>query len=126
MSKESTATSRSPERRMAKQGRPKGKTTSVVISVRVDEGVLAEIDRLLRFRFRAPVGRETYLRMILYGDEPPVSPAVEKGNLVRLDFRLPSPSVDELTKKVGDGNRSDFIRRILVGEETALSPPSVD
>jgi len=44
----------------------KSSSQSVVVSVRVDSGVLAEIDRLLEFRFRAPVGRETYLRMILY------------------------------------------------------------
>ena len=30
-----------------KQGRPKSATTSVVISIRVDEGVLDEIDRLM-------------------------------------------------------------------------------
>lgn len=107
---------------MAKQGRPKSATTSVVISIRVDEGVLEEIDRLMNFRFRAPIGRETYLRMILYGDEPPVSPAVERDNLVRVDFRLPSPSVAELAKRVGDGNRSEHIRRILMGLEECLSP----
>jgi hypothetical protein len=107
---------------MAKQGRPKSQTTSVVISVRVDEGVLDEIDRLMTFRFRAPVGRETYLRMILYGDEPPVSPAVEKGNLVRLDFRLPNPSVVDLSKRVGEGNRSEYIRRVLMGQEDPLNP----
>ena len=106
----------------ARQGRPKSRTTSVVISVRVDRGVLSEIDRLMRFRFNSPVGRETYLRMILYGDEPPVSPAVEQGTLVRLDFRLPDPSVHELSDHVGDGNRSEYIRRILMGLEPPLRP----
>lgn len=107
---------------MAKQGRPKSQTTSTVISVRIDEGVLEEIDRLLSFRFRAPIGRETYLRMILYGDEPPVSPTVERGNLVRLDFRLPDPSVVELTRVVDGGNRSEHIRGILMGQNPPLSP----
>ena len=107
---------------MSKRGRPKSRTSSVVISVRIDEGVLEEIDRLLQFRFRAPIGRETYLRMILYGDEPPVSPAVERGSLVRLDFRLPDPSAVELGDIVGDGgNRSEHIRRILLGLEDPLS-----
>jgi hypothetical protein len=94
----------------------------MVISVRVDEGVLNEIDRLMKFRFGAPIGRETYLRMILYGDEPPVSRAVEIDNLVRLDFRLPTPSVAELSRRVGDGNRSEYIRRILVGRRPTLTP----
>ena len=76
----------------------------------------------MNFRFRAPLGRETYLRMILYGDEPPVSPTVEQGQLVRLDFRLPDPSVDELNGEVGDGNRSEYIRNILMGREPPLSP----
>ncbi len=106
---------------MAKQGRPKSQTTSTVISVRIDEGVLEEIDRLLSFRFRAPIGRETYLRMILYGDEPPVSPTVERGNLVRLDFRLPDPSVGELARVVDGGNRSEHIRGILMGQSPPLS-----
>lgn len=91
--------------------------------MRIDEGVLEEIDRLLQFRFRAPIGRETYLRMILYGDEPPVSPAVERGSLVRLDFRLPDPSAIELSDLVGEtGNRSEHIRRILLGLEEPLRP----
>ncbi len=105
------------------QGRPKTSTATVVVSVRVDEGVLEELDRLMNFRFRAPIGRETYLRMILYGDEPPITPAVERDNLVRVDFRLPEPSVDELAERVGDGNRSEHIRRILTGQEGPLSPP---
>jgi hypothetical protein len=109
---------------MAKRGRPKSRTQSVVISVRVDQGVLEEIDRLLQFRFRAPIGRETYLRMILYGDEPPVSYTVEKGNLVRLDFRLPDNSAMEIADRVGDGNRSEHIRRILLGLEDPLRPPT--
>ena len=105
-----------------KQGRPKSSTTSVVISIRVDEGVLEEIDRLMNFRFRAPIGRETYVRMILYGDEPPVNPRVQRDNLVRVDFRLPSPSVSVLTDRIGDGNRSEHIRRILMGQEEPLPP----
>lgn len=106
------------------QGRPKTSTATQVVSVRVDEGVLEELDRLMNFRFRAPIGRETYLRMILYGDEPPISPAVKRDNLVRVDFRLPEPSVDELTERVGeDGNRSEHIRGILNGECPPLSPP---
>ena len=107
---------------MAKRGRPKSRTQSVVISVRIDQGVLEEIDRLLSFRFRAPIGRETYLRMIMFGDEPPVSQTVEKGNLVRLDFRLPDVSALEIADRVGEGNRSEYIRRILMGLEDPLSP----
>lgn len=109
---------------MAKRGRPKSRTQSVVISVRIDSGVLEEIDRLLQFRFRAPIGRETYLRMILFGDEPPVSQTVERGHLVRLDFRLPDSSALELADRVGDGNRSEHIRRILLGLEDTLRPPA--
>ncbi|MFW5966858.1 MAG: hypothetical protein ACOCV2_05030 [Persicimonas sp.] len=97
--------------------------STVVVSIRVDEGVLEEIDRLMNFRFRAPIGRETYLRMILYGDEPPINPAVEHNNLVRVDFRLPAPTVAELSKRVGDGNRSEHIRGILSGKEEPLPPP---
>ena len=107
---------------MAKRGRPKGTTTSVVVSVRIDQGVLREIDRLLSFRFRAPIGRETYLRMILFGDEPPITQAVENGNLVRLDFRIPQPTCTELSERVGDGNRSNHIRRILHGLEEPFGP----
>ncbi len=106
-----------------KQERADSTAATVVVSVRVDEGVLEELDRLMNFRFRAPIGRETYLRMILYGDEPPVNPAVERDNLVRVDFRLPAPSVDELAERVGNGNRSEHIRRILTGQEAPLSPP---
>jgi hypothetical protein len=105
------------------QGRANNTTSTMVVSLRVDEGVLEELDRLMNFRFRAPIGRETYLRMILYGDEPPVNPAVERDNLVRVNFRLPAPSVDELAERVGDGNRSEHIRRILTGQESPLSPP---
>ncbi|QDG50084.1 hypothetical protein FIV42_04835 [Persicimonas caeni] len=109
---------------MAKKQERAGNTVAtVVVSVRVDEGVLEELDRLMNFRFRAPIGRETYLRMVLYGDEPPVNPAVERDNLMRVDFRLPEPSVDELADRVGDGNRSEHIRRILTGQELPLSPP---
>lgn len=97
--------------------------SSVVVSVRIDQGVLEEIDRLLAFRFRAPLGRESYLRMILYGDEPPVSPTVIKDNLVRLDFRLPMASAEELSQKAVEGNRSKHVRRILTGLEDVLSPP---
>ncbi|MFW6053204.1 MAG: hypothetical protein ACOC9J_00150 [Persicimonas sp.] len=106
-----------------KQGRSNNSISTVVVSIRVDEGVLEEIDRLMNFRFRAPIGRETYLRMILYGDEPPINPAVELDNLVRVDFRLPAPSVAELAQRIGDGNRSEHIRRILSGQEAPLSPP---
>lgn len=109
---------------MAKtQGRPKNTPSTVVVSVRVDEGILDEIDRLMNFRFRAPIGRETYLRMILYGDEPPINPAVAQDNLVRVDFRLPAPSVAELANRVGDGNRSAHIRAILDGRKSPLPPP---
>lgn len=104
--------------------REKRSSQSVVVSVRVDEGVLAEIDRLLEFRFRAPVGRETYLRMILYGDEPPVSTTVEQGNLVRLDFRIPDASANELSQRVGQGNRSAYVRGILTGREKPLTAPA--
>lgn len=106
-----------------KQGRPNNTISTVVVSIRVDEGVIAEIDRLMHFRFRAPIGRETYLRMILYGDEPPINPAVKLDNLARVDFRLPAPSVAELASRVGDGNRSEHIRRIISGREDPLSPP---
>ncbi len=106
-----------------KQGRSNNSISTVVVSIRVDEGVLEEIDRLMNFRFRAPIGRETYLRMILYGDEPPINPAVERDNLVRVDFRLPAPSVAELAQRIGDGNRSEHIRRILSGQKAPLSPP---
>ncbi len=104
----------------------KSSSQSVVVSVRVDSGVLAEIDRLLEFRFRAPVGRETYLRMILYGDEPPVSATVEEGKLVRLDFRIPDESARELSQRVGGGNRSAYVRRMLTGHEEPLSAPEQD
>lgn len=109
---------------MAKNpGHAQDSVTTVVVSVRVDEGVLDELDRLMNFRFRAPIGRETYLRMILYGDEPPINPAVARDNLVRVDFRLPAASVAELSERVGDGNRSEHIRRLLNGLEPPLSPP---
>ena len=106
-----------------KQAPSKTNTSSVVVSMRVDEGVVEELDRLMNFRFRAPIGRETYLRMILYGDEPPINPAVQIDNLVRVDFRLPSGSVKELAARVGDGNRSEHIRHILTGLKPPLSPP---
>lgn len=112
---------------MAKKKRNTSNSHStLVVSVRVDEGVLDEIDRLMNFRFRAPIGRETYLRMILYGDEPPVNPAVERDNLVRVDFRLPAESVAELARRVGDGNRSEHIRRVLMGLEPPLDPLTDD
>lgn len=109
---------------MTKQGRPKSEFQTTVLSARIDDGVLNEIDRLLSFRYRTPISRELYLRMILYGDEPPISRAVEVGDLTRIDFRLPEASIEEINKIIGDrGNRSDYIRQILAGEEETLTPP---
>ncbi|WP_249756085.1 hypothetical protein [Microvenator marinus] len=53
-----------------------------------------------------------------------MSYTVEKGNLVRLDFRLPDNSAMEIADRVGDGNRSEHIRRILLGLEDPLRPPT--
>ena len=109
---------------MSKQGRPKAEYPTIVLSVRIDEGVLSEIDRLLTFRYRTPISRELYLRMILYGDEPPISRASEIGSLTRIDFRIPELSHDEIREAIGEeGNRSDYIRRVLAGEVDPLSPP---
>ena len=104
------------------EGRQKPQTSSTVISVRVDEGVLEEIARILAFRYRTPISRETFVRMILYGDEAPVSPKVCSGALVRIDFRLADQSCDELMARVGEnGNRSEYLREILLGHEPPLS-----
>ena len=109
------------------QGRQKQQASSTVISVRVDEGVLEEIERILSFKFRTPISRETFVRMILYGDEAPVSEKVCSGALVRIDFRLAQPSVIELNGRIGeDGNRSNYLRDILLGKEPPLSPLEED
>ncbi|GEM_PF-6009933 len=107
---------------MATRGRPKTKSTSSVVSVRIDTGVLEEIDRLLSFRFRTPLGREVYIRLILYGDEPSISPLLNKGELTRVDFRLLDSTLLEMDARDDNQNRSEFIRGVISGVYAPFSP----
>lgn len=108
---------------MAKRGRPKTQTTSGVVSARIDSGVLNEIDRLLAFRFNTPLGREIYIKMILYGDEPSIHSALEIGEFTRLDFRILDSSLKEIENLRNADNRSEYIRKIIGGKAPPLKIP---
>ncbi len=107
---------------MANRGRPKAQTTSSVVSVRIDSGVLEEIDRLLSFRFRTPLGREVYIRMILYGDEPSINPSLRVGEFTRVDFRLLDETLAIMAERQGTSNRSEYIRDIICGINKPFEP----
>ncbi len=109
---------------MATRGRPKAQSTSSVVSVRIDSGVLKEIDRLLSFRFHTPLGREVYIRMILYGDEPSINPVLRIGEFTRVDFRILDKTLQEISARKGACNRSEYIRDMICGIHAPFKPNS--
>lgn len=106
------------------RGRPTTPYDTKPVAVNIDVGIVREMRRVKAFRFRSPLGLDDYLRMVLFGDEPPVNPGVRTGETERYSFRMPLQSWDEIrtrSDKGAYGSMSDVLRAILVGDESPLT-----
>lgn len=104
------------------RGRPTTAYDTKPVAVNIDVGVLDELKRVKNFRFLSPLGLDDYLRMVLFGDEPPVNSGVMTGETERYSFRMPLPSWAEVRRRSsGFSSMSDVLRAILVGDESPLT-----
>lgn len=104
------------------RGRPSTAYDTKPVAVNIDIGVLEELKRVKNFRFLSPLGLDDYLRMVLFGDEPPVNSGVLTGESERYSFRMPVPSWAEVRERAESySSMSEVLRAILVGDEPPLS-----
>ncbi len=104
------------------RGRPTTAWETKPVAINIDVGVLNELRRVKNFRFLSPLGLDDYLRMVLFGDEPPVHPGVITGQTERHSFRMPLPSWAEVRKRSESySSMSEVLRAILIGNERPLT-----